>query len=88
MICAIELLRDKHYIIRNWSLACTFSEKMTSGAAEYYTKTLLCRITNRRAELPRIMSFGKLLTMCSAPLEILRTYRSIVGNPETADQII
>jgi hypothetical protein len=33
--------------------------KLTSGAAEHYIKILLRRIliTNRRAELPRIMSF-------------------------------
>jgi hypothetical protein len=46
---------------------------MTSGAAECYIKNMLCRILimNLRAELPSIMSFGKLLAMCAAPLEIL-----------------
>jgi len=49
------------------------SEEMTSGAAECYIKNMLCRILimNLRAELPSIMSFGKLLAMCAAPLEIL-----------------
>jgi hypothetical protein len=39
---------------------------MTPCAAEWYIKRL-CRILiiNWRAELPRIMSFGKLLTMCA-----------------------